>query len=89
MKRPMPDMRFAECVFDLTMVAADIIKSFPDSREIDTRDLFGEIYDLAAEFEYGPDRCARYYDEGNYLTDIVAFGEEKLREYFGLDSLNK
>ena len=81
--------KFAEVVFDLTLIARYIFtEMLPDSREIDSRDVFDEIYDLAREFEFGgkdapPDY--EYEDDGNYLNDIEEFGMKRLGEYFGLD----
>lgn len=93
MQRVMPDKRFCECVFDLTHIAEELIEGagWTGSEDchspkwLDSRDLFEEIYRLAAEFEYGEDGSLTYYDEGNYLRDIEAFGQEKLRKYLGLE----
>ena len=94
MRRILPDKRFCECVFNLTHTAEELMREagwtgqedyhFP--KRLDSRDLFEEIYRLAAEFEYGEDGSLTYYDEGNYLRDIEAFGQEKLRKYLGLEN---
>lgn len=84
---PLADRKFAEAVFDLTLIARYIFLECADAMEVDSRDVFNEIYDLAMEFEYGGKDAApgyRYEDDGNYLDDIEEFGTKRLKEYFGL-----
>lgn len=63
---------FAEIVFDLTEIA----KRFNWS-DFDSRDIFGEIYRLAEEFDKS------FCEDDDYLTEIEEFGEQKLSEFFG------
>ena len=75
----MKEMRIAECVFDLTMIAHEIINDCDCATDIDSRDLFFEIVRLAEEFE-------KNYDEENddYMTKIEEYGVNKLRRYLGV-----
>ena len=73
--------KFAECIFDLTLTANFLIGCLEDDREFDTRAVFDEVYDLARQFHYG----GMDVDDGNYITRINDFGEERLRRFFNLD----
>ena len=78
--------KFAEAIFDLTLIAHFLYPD--DGREIDSRDVFEEVYDLAREFEFGGKDAPpgyEYEDTGNYLDDIEEFGTKRLGEFFCLD----
>ena len=76
---------FAECVFDLTVIA-HFLHGMLDEKdsEIDSRAIFQEVFALAKEFQFGKDGKTPYVDEGNYLKDIEEFGQKRLALFFGL-----
>lgn len=75
------DKKFAETVFDLTNIANFLAGMFPDSREVDSRAVFCEVYDLAVEFEMN------LKEDDDYMTKIEEFGRKRLSEFFGLEDL--
>lgn len=62
--------RIAECVYDLTLMCADLIRDM--SSYGDSRSMFATIREWAEEFEN------QYCDDDDYMTEIEIFGEKKL-----------
>ena len=77
----MYDKKFAETVYDLTLIASFALGMFPDRREVDSRAVFDKVYDLAVEFEMN------YTEDDDYMTKIEEFGLKRLSEFFGLEDL--
>lgn len=70
--------RITECVFDLTLIFAEFIRE----SDIDSREMFLMIHDLALEFEnhYLTWEFDGHLDAEDYMTAIEQFGERKLAE---------
>lgn len=72
--------RLGEVIFDITTCAYATLNSLADHREIDSRDLFQNIFDWAGEFEQRPEA---YGEE--YMTAVEEFAYAKLRQHYGLE----
>lgn len=68
-------IKIAECVFDLTTIACNSLHVFSAEGDVDSREIFHTIYELAKEYE------RTHEDDGNYLSDIEEFGTERLKGY--------
>ena len=74
------DKKFDECIFDLTIIALDVLAQFKiPLTQVDGRGMFREIFEIASDFLYVDGTTARQFaSDEQYLAEIGEYGRSRI-----------